>query len=295
MPELPEVEIVRRGLEPMMLGQQFVGVEQRRPDLRFPFPPDFALRLEGQTITAVRRRAKYLIVDLSGGEALVMHLGMSGRFTIQPGANQPTQEFGDYVYDTGAYPQHDHVVFGLSNQSRITYNDPRRFGFMLLVPQAELAVHPLFATMGLEPLGPDLTAHYLAKRAKGKRVTLKAFLLDQRVIAGLGNIYVCEALHHAALSPRRLASTLSNRSGSPVDRTARLIAVIPDVLRQALNAGGSSLRDYRHTDGTSGSFQREFFVYGREGEPCKLVGCDGTVRRIVQAQRSTFYCPSCQR
>jgi formamidopyrimidine-DNA glycosylase len=295
MPELPEVEIVRRGLEPMMLGQQFVGVEQRRPDLRFPFPAGFATRLEGQTITAVRRRAKYLIVDLSGGEALVMHLGMSGRFTIQPGVSQSPQEFGGYVYDTGAYPQHDHVVFGLSNQSRITYNDPRRFGFMLLVPQAELPTHPLFASMGIEPLGPDLTALYLAKRAQGKRVALKSFLLDQRIIAGLGNIYVCEALHHAGLSPRRLASTLGLRNGGPADRTARLIAVIPDVLHQALNAGGSSLRDYRHTDGTSGDFQRAFAVYGREGEPCKRSSCNGTVARIVQAQRSTFYCASCQR
>jgi formamidopyrimidine-DNA glycosylase len=295
MPELPEVEIVRRGLEPMMLGQQFVGVDQRRPDLRFPFPSDFALRLEGQTITAVRRRAKYLIVDLSGGEALVMHLGMSGRFTIQPGANQPTKEFGDYVYDTGAYPQHDHVVFGLSNQSRITYNDPRRFGFMLLVSQSELTTHPLFDAMGVEPLGPELTAAYLAKRAQGKRVTLKSFLLDQRIIAGLGNIYVCEALHLAALSPRRLASTLSLRNGSPADRTARLIAVIPDVLHKALNAGGSSLRDYRHTDGSSGDFQREFAVYGREGQACKRTGCNGTVQRIVQAQRATFYCATCQR
>ncbi len=295
MPELPEVEIVRRGLEPIMLGQQFVGVEQRRPDLRFPFPANFSARLEGQTITAVRRRAKYLILDLSGGEALVMHLGMSGRFTIQPGANQPATGFGDYVYDTGAYPQHDHVVFGLSNQSRITYNDPRRFGFMLLVSQAELTTHPLFVAMGIEPLSPDLTAAYLAKRAHGKRVTLKSFLLDQRIIAGLGNIYVCEALHRAALSPRRLASTLSGRSPNSADRTVRLIAVIPDVLRQALDAGGSSLRDYRHTDGTSGDFQREFTVYGREGEPCKRAGCEGTVQRIVQAQRSTFFCGSCQR
>jgi formamidopyrimidine-DNA glycosylase len=295
MPELPEVEIVRRGLEPIMLGQQFVGVEQRRPDLRFPFPENFAARLEGQTVTAVRRRAKYLIIDLSGGEALVMHLGMSGRFTILPGANQSATAFGDYVYDTGAYPQHDHVVFGLSNQARITYNDPRRFGFMLLVAQAELTTHPLFAAMGVEPLGPNLTAAYLAKRAHGKRVPLKSFLLDQRIIAGLGNIYVCEALHNAALSPRRLASTLCGRAMNPTDRTARLIAVIPDVLRQALDAGGSSLRDYRHTDGTSGDFQRAFAVYGREGQTCQRPGCDGTIARIVQAQRSTFFCPTCQR
>ena len=295
MPELPEVEIVRRGLEPVMVGAKFEAVEQRRPDLRFPFPVDFAASLEGRRIDAVARRAKYLLVTLSDGHILVMHLGMSGRFTVAANNGAPARGFGDYLYNTTASGTHDHVVFTLSNGTRIVYNDPRRFGFMLLVPRAELASHSMFKNLGIEPLGNELDAAYLAAKANGKRVDLKAFLLDQRIVAGLGNIYVSEALHHAGLSPRRLASTLARKGGGPNERTVRLVPNIRQVLQAAIDAGGSSLRDYRHTDGTAGGFQNAFAVYGRDGENCQRLGCKGTIERSIQALRATYACSVCQR
>ena len=272
-----------------MVGATLTRVEQRRPDLRFPFPDQFVRRLTGCVITGVARRAKYLVVTLSSADALVMHLGMSGRFTI----NQRT--FGDYIYDTGCDPKHDHVIFTLSNGASIVYNDPRRFGFMLLIPQADLDAHPLFASLGVEPLGNALNAAYLAGKAHGRGVDLKAFLLDQRTVAGLGNIYVSEALHRAQLSPRRLASTLARANGKPTERAERLVPQIRAVLHEAIDAGGSSLRDYRHTDGTAGGFQNAFSVYGRGGEPCLRTGCCGTIARTVQAQRATYSCGQCQR
>lgn len=293
MPELPEVETVRRGLAPAMVDATFLGVDQRRPDLRFPFPENFVARLTGRRIVALDRRAKYLLARLDDGLTLVMHLGMSGSFRI---------EAGDGVLAPGVFHHprapaglHDHVVFTLSTGARVVYNDPRRFGFMLLVPGAELIAHPFFARLGLEPLGPDLDGAALALRLAGKAAPLKAALLDQTLIAGLGNIYVCEALHRAGLSPRRAAGTLVKRDGSPTARAQKLAVVIKEVLLEAVAAGGSSLRDHRQTDGTLGYFQHTFRVYDREGDPCPKRTCHGVVARIVQSGRSTFFCPVCQR
>jgi formamidopyrimidine-DNA glycosylase len=306
MPELPEVETVRRGLEPVMAGARFERVEQRRPDLRFPFPERFIERLQGRTLTHLGRRAKYLMGRLDSGDVLVMHLGMSGRFSIvHPSTSRaPPPDKGEgggrellaaFTYDTGADPVHDHAVFHMSSRAVVIYNDPRRFGYMHLIAETELAAHPLIKGLGVEPLGNELTAEHLARRAAGRSADLKAFLLDQRHIAGLGNIYVCEALHRAGLSPNRAASALADRKGRPTERAERLVPIIRAVLEEAIDAGGSSLRDYKHTDGSLGYFQHRFQVYGREGEPCTREGCGGTVRRIVQSGRSTFLCPRCQR
>jgi formamidopyrimidine-DNA glycosylase len=293
MPELPEVETVRRGLEPAMVGARFTKVEQRRPDLRFALPERFAERLTGRRVEALGRRAKYLLADLNDGDLLVMHLGMSGSFRIETraGSGRP----GKFHHPRSSAAVHDHVVFDMSNTARITYNDPRRFGFMLLIPRAEFDAHPLFAGMGVEPLGNELDGALIARLFAGKSAPLKAALLDQRLIAGLGNIYVCEALHRAGLSPRRAAGTLARRNGAPTERAQRLAEVIPQVLNEAVAAGGSSLRDHKQTDGTLGYFQHRFRVYGREGEACPTPGCSGTIRRIVQSARSTFFCPTCQR
>lgn len=295
MPELPEVETVRRGLEPVLAGRRIVHVEQRRPDLRFAFPERFAERLQGQTILTLGRRAKYLLARLSSSEVLVMHLGMSGRFTITLPHQGKRRLLGDYTYDTGADPAHDHVVLTMEGGATVTYNDPRRFGYMLLIPEQELDAHSLFAALGVEPLGNELTADYLATKARGRKADLKAFLMDQRIVAGLGNIYVCEALNRARLSPKRAASCLANGSGGPTARAERLVPAIRSVLQDAIDAGGSTLRDYRQADGSIGGFQHTFSVYGREGEPCLTPGCRGIVQRIVQGGRSTFYCGKCQR
>lgn len=294
MPELPEVETVRRGLEPVMAKARFLRVEQRRPDLRIPFPERFAERLTGRTVTRLTRRAKYLLAHLSGGEILVMHLGMSGRFSVARAGRRP-RVLGEYEYDTGDSSAHDHVVFHLSGGTTVTYNDPRRFGLMTLVDEAAMDESPHFHGLGPEPLGPDFTVEYLARMARGRATDLKAFLLDQRVVAGLGNIYVCEALFRAGLSPNRAATCLALKSGRPTDRARRLVPVILAVLEEAIGAGGSTLRDYRQADGTVGDFQERFAVYGREGEPCARPGCRGIVRRSVQAGRSTFHCGTCQR
>jgi len=293
MPELPEVETVRRGLAPVLVGHRFARVEQRRADLRFPLPHDFARRLRGRTVERLQRRAKYLLAFLSDGEVLLMHLGMTGRFTIA--APDGTRKPGRFVRAAGAAAKHDHVVFHMQDGATITYNDARRFGFMLLIPEGELDAHPLMRGLGVEPLGPELTPDYLARRAAGRAVDLKAFLSDQRVIAGLGNIYVCEALFRAGLAPKRPAASLATKTGRPTERARRLVEAIRAVLKDAIAAGGSSLRDYRHADGALGTFQHTFAVYGREEQPCTRAGCSGTVRRIVQAGRSTFFCPKCQR
>lgn len=293
MPELPEVETVRRGLEPAMAGARFTKVEQRRPDLRFPLPKGFAARLEGRGVVALGRRAKYLLADLDDGNVLVMHLGMSGSFRIE--APEGKAKPGAFHHPKSSQLAHDHIVFHMSSGARVIYNDPRRFGFMLIIARAELDQHPLFTGMGIEPLGNALDGALLARLFAGKSAPLKAALLDQRLIAGLGNIYVCEALHRAGLSPRRAAGTLARRNGMPSERAHRLAEVIPQVLREAVEAGGSSLRDHRQTDGTLGYFQHRFRVYDREGERCPNPGCTGTIRRIVQSGRSTFFCGVCQK
>ena len=295
MPELPEVETVRRGLEPVLAGATLRRVVQRRPDLRFPLPDRFAERLEGVTIERLDRRAKYILGHLSSGEVLTIHLGMTGRFSISQPGGANGRQLGEFTYETGADPAHDHVVFETEAGATVTYNDARRFGYMGLVAEAALAAHPHFKGLGIEPLGPELTAAFLALKATGRTADLKAFLMDQRIVAGLGNIYVCEALFRAGISPRRTASSLGRRNGRPHDRAERLAISIRSVLEAAIAAGGSTLRDYRHTDGSLGYFQHAFAVYGREGEACARPGCSGAVRRIVQAGRSTFYCPKCQR
>jgi formamidopyrimidine-DNA glycosylase len=290
MPELPEVETVRRGLEPVFMGSPIERVELRRGDLRFPFPPAFAERLAGRRVATLGRRAKYLVGELDDGAALVMHLGMSGSFRID--ADDPEGVF-HRARDTKA--AHDHVVLHFAGGARITYNDPRRFGFMLLVPLADLPAHPLFAGLGVEPLGPEMTPERLAAALEGRKAPLKAALLDQRIIAGLGNIYVCEALHRAHLSPLRAAGGLVDAKGRPKRGLADLVRSIREVLGEAIAAGGSSLRDHRQTDGSLGYFQHSFRVYGREEAPCPTPGCRGMVARIAQGGRSTFFCRDCQK
>jgi formamidopyrimidine-DNA glycosylase len=289
MPELPEVETVRRGLEPAMTGERFVAVEQRRADLRFPFPENFVARLTGRRVESLTRRAKYLLADLDDGATLIMHLGMSGSFRVD--AATP----GLFQHDRSKDPAHDHAVFRMSGDRTITYNDPRRFGFMLLEPRATLAEHKLFRDIGIEPLGNELDGALLAKLFAGKAAPLKGALLDQSLIAGLGNIYVCEALHRSGLSPRRAAGTLARADGKPTDRAHRLAANIRDVLNEAVIAGGSSLRDHRQADGSLGYFQHNFRVYDQRGEACPTPACAGVIKRIVQSGRSTFFCGVCQR
>jgi formamidopyrimidine-DNA glycosylase len=293
MPELPEVETVRRGLELAVVGARIERVEQRRPDLRFPFPEGFAARLENQTVTALGRRAKYLLADLSSGEVLIMHLGMSGRFLVT--RRGKTVAPGVFHDDHGDERVHDHVVFHLANGASVTYNDSRRFGFMDLAPRAGLETCRHFAGMGLEPLGNELSGAAVARLFAGKRTPLKAALLDQRLIAGLGNIYACEALFRAGLHPAAPAASIATAAGLPTARAHRLAEVIREVLTEAVAAGGSTLRDHAQVDGTLGYFQHAFRVYDRAGEACPTPGCRGVVTRIVQSGRSTFLCPTCQR
>lgn len=288
MPELPEVETVRRGLAPVMEGERFAKVEVRRGDLRWPLPKDFAKRLQGQKIEGLGRRAKYLTADLSSGDVLLMHLGMSGSFRIGKDAKP-----GVYYHERSKSAAHDHIVFHMSNGTTVTFNDPRRFGSMKLVPRAKIDQEPLLRSLGPEPLGNEFDAAMLAKACAGKKTSLKAALSDQRVVAGLGNIYVCEALFRARLSPKRQASTIADRDGKPNERAIALVDAIKDVLHDAIKVGGSSLRDHRRADGSLGDFQHNFLVYDREGEPCPH--CKGKIKRIVQNGRSTFYCPSCQK
>jgi len=292
MPELPEVETVRRGLEPAMEGERFVKVDVRRGDLRWPLPKDFAQRLKGKTVTGLGRRAKYLLADLSSGDVLVMHLGMSGSFHV---FHEKGKHLGRYYHDRSKHVAHDHVVFHMSSGASVTFNDPRRFGSMKLVARDKLDAEPLLKGLGPEPLGNEFDAAMLARACHGKKTSLKAALLDQRVVAGLGNIYVCEALYCGRLSPKRQASTIAGRNGESNERAERLVEAIKAVLQAAIKAGGSSLRDHRQTDGDLGMFQHDFQVYDREGEPCRTPGCKGIVKRIVQNGRSTFYCPICQK
>lgn len=287
MPELPEVETVRRGLAPVMEGRRILKVDARRPDLRFPFPERFAARLKGRTIVSLGRRAKYLLADLDDGEVLVMHLGMSGSFRILLPETEVAP--GAFHHPRSKAATHDHVEFAFEGGATVTYNDPRRFGFMTLSPRANLEAHPLFRHVGIEPLGNALDGALLLRLFGTKQTSLKAALLDQRLIAGLGNIYVCEALHRAKLSPTRAAGTLTIRK-------ANLLAqAIRTVLEEAIAAGGSTLRDFAHADGALGYFQHAFRVYDREGAPCPTPSCRGVVQRIVQTGRSTFFCAQCQK
>src|SRR5512135_702851 len=291
MPELPEVETVRKGLSPVLEGRMFTSVETRRGDLRIPFPNEFARRLTGRKVTRLWRRAKYLMVELDSGETFVIHLGMSGRIAVY--AEGLERKLGKFVYpalpaDAGS-GKHDHVVMETDAPARIVFTDHRRFGLMTLLETDTLDEDKLFKGLGVEPLSNHFHADYLAAALKGKKTPIKSALLDQRVIAGLGNIYVCEALYRARISPKRLAKSLSPA------RIAPLVREIKAVLKEAIVAGGSSLRDHRRTDGEMGYFQKTFFVYDRAGEPCRTRRCKGTIKRLVQAGRSTFYCPTCQR
>jgi len=338
MPELPEVETVRAGLEAVLCGHRFLRVDQRRGDLRFPLPERFAARLTGRTVVRLGRRAKYILVHLDQAEVLAVHLGMTGRFSVElPHCGRPAEapsrpglarrgdsldegqtpksraaprakpkptskdtyqeasQLGELTHAQGHDAKHDHLVFTMSHGAVVTYNDARRFGYMALVPESGLNDHAYFSGLGVEPLGEALTPHYLASRAAGKKVDLKALLMDQRIIAGLGNIYVCEALFRAGLDPFKGAARLATRTGRPTSAAVRLVAAIKAVLADAVKAGGSTLRDYKQADGSLGRFQHQFAVYGRDGAPCSRAGCRGRLRRNTQAGRSTFYCPACQR
>nr|WP_319248893.1 bifunctional DNA-formamidopyrimidine glycosylase/DNA-(apurinic or apyrimidinic site) lyase [uncultured Celeribacter sp.] len=283
MPELPEVETVRRGLEPSMAGARIARAEVNRPDLRWPFPDRMAERLTGARVERLRRRSKYILADLDTAETLLIHLGMSGRMTV---SGDP---LGQFVHEHPMPVKHDHVVFHMDNGARVTFNDPRRFGAMDLMPTGQESAHPLLARLGPEPLGNAFSEDHLVAALKGKATPIKTALLDQRIIAGLGNIYVCEVLFRAGIHPARKAGRISAL------RVAGLVPIIRDVLAEAIEAGGSSLKDFRQADGELGYFQHRFRVYGREGAPCVTPGCGATVKRIVQSGRSSFFCPSCQR
>lgn len=283
MPELPEVETVRRGLAPAMEGIVIERADVNRPDLRWPFPTDMAKRLTGARVLRLGRRSKYILADLDRGETLLIHLGMSGRMQV---SGDP---LGQFHHDHPAPEKHDHVVFHMEKGARITFNDARRFGAMDLCPTGTVMEHPLLVSLGPEPLSNAFNESYLTDAFRTRRSPVKSVLLDQKVIAGLGNIYVCEALYRAGIAPTRRADRIA------ASRVAALVPVIRDVIAEAIEAGGSSLRDHRQTDGELGYFQHNFRAYDREGANCVNPQCSGMIRRIVQSGRSTFYCPTCQR
>ncbi|TXH99742.1 MAG: bifunctional DNA-formamidopyrimidine glycosylase/DNA-(apurinic or apyrimidinic site) lyase [Pseudorhodobacter sp.] len=283
MPELPEVETVRMGLLPVMEGKRIDRAAVNRPDLRWPFPPRMADRLTGARVLGLRRRSKYILADLDSDETLLIHLGMSGRMLIS-GA-----QLGQFHHDHPAPAKHDHVVLDMAGGARVTFNDARRFGAMDLMATANAETHPLLAALGPEPLGNDFHEAHLAARLKSRATPIKSALLDQHNVAGLGNIYVCEVLYRAQISPLRLARDVTS------SEVARLVPIIREVLSEAIVAGGSSLRDYRQADGELGYFQHSFRVYDREGQPCPTPGCSSTITRVVQSGRSSFHCPTCQR
>jgi formamidopyrimidine-DNA glycosylase len=287
VPELPEVETVRRGLAPALEGATIARAQVNRPDLRWPFPDRMAERLTGARVLRLRRRSKYILADLDTGETLIVHLGMSGRMIVSAGAARVAP--GAFHHAHPAPEKHDHVVLDTQAGARITFNDARRFGAMDLAPTATVEAHKLLAALGPEPLGNAFHEDHLARAFRGKRTPVKAALLDQRIVAGLGNIYVCEALFRAGISPLRHAGRIAR------PRVGRLVSEIRDVLTEAIEAGGSSLRDYRQADGDLGYFQHTFRVYGREGQPCQTPECKGIIRRKVQSGRSSFHCPICQR
>lgn len=281
MPELPEVETVRRGLAPAMEGKRILRVETRRKDLRFPFPANFNQRIEGAKLSHMGRRAKYLVAELSNGEALIMHLGMTGRFTVH--GKTP----GKFHHDAGGDEKHDHVVFEMQGGGRVVFNDARRFGFMDLWPTENLSTYAPFAGMGPEPISNEFSGAYLHEAFRGKKTPVKSALLDQNVVAGLGNIYVCEALYRSGISPKKLAGAIRR------DRLEVLAIEVRKVIEEAILAGGSTISDYKSTGGELGYFQHAFRIYDREGEPC--LACERPVKRIVQSGRSTFYCAACQK
>jgi formamidopyrimidine-DNA glycosylase len=295
MPELPEVETVMRGLTPVLLGRRIEKAETRRDGLRFPFPDDFAGRLTGRQITGLTRRAKYILIALDDGSTLLVHLGMTGRFTVLGVQTKPLGEFyhKSEAADTGI-GAHDHVVLSLDDGTRVIYTDPRRFGIMDILLDDERATHKLLKGIGVEPLGNEFSGEYLAHKFASKSAPLKAALLDQRIIAGLGNIYVSEALHRSGLSPKRKAGTLVRKKAADA-RLEILVRHVRGILNEAILAGGSTLQDFAGADGSAGEYQQRFAVYDREGEACQRPGCGGTIRRIVQSGRSTFYCPTCQK
>ncbi|WP_289042876.1 bifunctional DNA-formamidopyrimidine glycosylase/DNA-(apurinic or apyrimidinic site) lyase [uncultured Aliiroseovarius sp.] len=283
MPELPEVETVRRGLSPVVEGARIARADIRRDGLRWPFPERMAERLTGARVLRLGRRSKYLLADLDTGETLIIHLGMSGRMLISG------HRLGAFHHDHPAPAKHDHVVLDMDNGARVTFNDPRRFGAMDLCPTAALHDHKLIRVLGPEPLGNSFNGTHLNATLSRRNSPIKAALLDQGIVAGLGNIYVCEVLFRAGIHPARKAARIAPA------RRATLVPIIRDVLSEAIESGGSSLRDYRQADGDLGYFQHSFRVYGREGEPCVTQGCTGKIRRITQSGRSTFYCAQCQR
>ncbi len=286
MPELPEVETVRRGLQPVLEGAELTRVEARRPDLRLPFPDGFVQKLTGARVERLDRRGKYLLATLDRGSTWLMHLGMTGRFEIEGGV--PPHP-GAFALASPANPRHGHVVIETDTGARITYFDARRFGFMDLIDADDLATHPRLAHLGPEPLGPDFDEAWLKAAFSGRRQSAKALLLDQRQVAGLGNIYVCEALHRARVSPLKPAGRIG------AAKVAAIVAAVRAVLEEAIAQGGSTLRDYAAADGAMGYFQHRFEAYGRQHQPCSTPGCRGVIKRVVQAGRSTFYCPVCQR
>ena len=283
MPELPEVETVRRGLQPAMQDQKIMRAEVNRPDLRWPFPPNMAQRLTGARVLRLWRRSKYILLDLDTQETLIVHLGMSGRMLVSG------QQIGEFYQEHPAPEKHDHVVFHMENETLVTFNDARRFCAMDLAPTAEVEMHKMLSSLGPEPLSNYLDDTYLAAALVGRNTPIKSALLDQRLIAGLGNIYVCEVLFRAKISPMRRAKDLSK------SQVGSLVPIIRTVLEEAIEAGGSSLKDYRQTGGELGYFQHSFHVYDRESEPCKHAGCGGTIARVSQSGRSSFYCQTCQR
>lgn len=283
MPELPEVETVRRGLEPVMTDQMITLAKVNRPDLRWPFPENMAQRLTGQTVLRLRRRSKYILADLSSDETLLVHLGMTGRMLVSGDV------LGQFHQDHAPAQKHDHVVLDFASGARVTFNDARRFGAMDLMPTDSWEAHHLLAKIGPEPFGNEFNEGYLVDALRGKNTPVKSALLDQRIVAGLGNIYVCEALFRAGISPKRVAGKISTK------RVTSLVPIIRDVLSEAIEAGGSSLRDFRQADGELGYFQHNFDVYDREGEACRKIECKSDIRRVVQSGRSSFYCATCQR
>ena len=283
MPELPEVETVRRGLSPAMEGFIISRADINRPDLRWPFPENMSERLTGKRVERLRRRSKYILADLNSGETLLIHLGMSGRMLV---SGDP---LGQFTYEHPAAQKHDHVVLHMENGARITFNDPRRFGAMDLLDTATAENHKLLAVLGPEPLSNDFHEAILVDAFKNRNTPVKSALLDQSIVAGLGNIYVCEVLFRAGISPKRKAGRIAT------GRVGAMVPIIRKVLEDAIEAGGSSLRDFRQADGELGYFQHSFDVYGRESDPCRRDGCSGDIARIVQSGRSSFYCPKCQR
>lgn len=285
MPELPEVETVRRGLAPALVGKRIAKAKTMRPDLRFPLPTRFASRLKGRRVDALERRAKYLLAHLDDGMVWVTHLGMTGRWSVVGAEKQP----GDFYYAAPPDPAHTHVIIDMESGARLEFNDPRRFGYMDLIEAAALPAHPFFKGMGPEPLGNEFHLPYLQKALADKKAPIKAALLDQRIVAGLGNIYVVEALYRAGISPSKPAGRIS------ASRLEKLYHAVRAVLEEAIEAGGSTLSDYAQVDGAQGGFQHRFRVYDREARPCLTPGCGGTIKRAVHGGRSTFWCPRCQR